>query len=76
MIKLELTQEQADRWFAHQNYVQSISKCSSWKRITPDKANKVLKLYEICGSKGKVARDLQVSKNTIGKILAAQGVPA
>lgn len=76
MIKLELTQEQADRWFAHQNSVQSTSKCSNWKSITPDKANKVLKLYEVCGSKGKVARDLHVSKGTVGKVIAAQGVPA
>lgn len=66
----------ADRWQAHLKYVASLRGATGWKKITPDRAKKVIKMYNECGSKRMVARDLHLAPLSVTKILAAQGVPA
>jgi len=76
MIIIEGTQEMADRWQEHLAYVDSLgSRNSDWIRVAPDKIKKVLKLYNACGSKRKVAKDLHLAPTTVGKILKNAGVP-
>lgn len=66
----------ADRWQAHLKYVSSLTGAISKKKVSPEKAKEVIKEYNACGSKRKVARDLHLAPLTVTKILNAQGVPA
>jgi DNA-binding NarL/FixJ family response regulator len=86
MITIEGTQEMADRWVEHLAYVKSlgnrnsdwihVTPTSDWIHVTPTTQNKVLKLYQKCGSISKVAKDLHLARKTVGKILNDAGVPA
>lgn len=76
LITIEGTQEMHDRWQAHLEYVSSLRGGTGWKKVTPDKAKAVLKMYGECGSKRMVSRDLHLAPLTVTKILNAQGVPA
>ena len=75
MIKLECTPEQAARWAGYLKYVKSL--CGAvGSKITPEKADEVIKKYTECGSKRMASRDLHIAPLTVTKILDAQGVPA
>ena len=76
MTAIEVTREMADRWDAHLKYVSSLCGAGGWKKVTLEKAEKVIKLYDKCGSKRMVSRDLHIAPLTVRKILDAQGVPA
>lgn len=76
MISIEGTQEMADRWQEHLAYVKSLgNRNSDWIHVAPTKKNKVLKLYQKCGSISKVAKDLHLARKTVGIILENAEVP-
>jgi DNA invertase Pin-like site-specific DNA recombinase len=77
MISIEGTQEMADRWQEHLAYIKILgNRNNDWIHVAPTTQNKVLKLYQKCGSISKVAKDLHLARKTVGKILNDAGVPA
>lgn len=73
MTALQVTQEEADRWFAH---LKNCKLCS-YHRTSPEKRKRIAELLQAGESKNQITKNVHVGSATVDSIereLASEGL--